>query len=97
VDSSSLPGVGAEVEQDDAASISPSLSSNSDFAAHDDERQDEVGLLSPGTSNANLAVPPGLVVTSGAVSLSSRSRTGSSQRIVPLFDRVHLCLSSNRE
>ena len=78
MDSGSLPGVGAEVEQDDAASVSPSLSSNSDFAAHDDKRQDEVGLLNPGTSNANLAVPPGLVVTSGAASLSSRSRTGYS-------------------
>ena len=92
VDSGSLPGVGAELVQDDAASVSSSSSSSSDFAAHDDERQDEVGLLSPGTINVNLAVPPGLVVTSegggggggggggesGAASLSSRSRTGSS-------------------
>ena len=57
-----------------------------DFAANDeDERQDEVGLLGPGTSNANLTVPV-LVVTSGgggesgavSPSSSSRSRTGSS-------------------
>ena len=90
VDSGSLPDVGAELMQDDAASISSSSSSSSsnDFAAHDNERQDEAGLLSPGTSNANLAVP-GSVDTSGeggggggAASLSlssrSRSRTGSS-------------------
>ena len=86
-DSGSLPGVGAELVQDDAASVSSSYSSG--FSANDDERQDEVGLLSPGTSNANLAVP-GLVITSegggggqsGTASLSlsssSRSRTGSS-------------------
>ena len=86
-DSGSLPGVGAELVQDDAASVSSS-SYSSDFSANDDERQDEVGLLSPGTSNANLAIP-GLVITSeegggggqsgtASLSLSSRSRTGSS-------------------
>ena len=81
MDSDSLPDVGAELGQDDAANIS----SSSDFAVHDDdERQDEAGLLSPGTNNANLAVP-GLVVTSRgggesgpaslSLSLSSRSRS----------------------
>ena len=87
MDSGSLSDVGAELVQDDAASVSSS-SSSSDFAANDDERQDEVGLLSPGTSNANLAVP-GLIVTSGgggesgpasSSSSRSRSRIGSSTR-----------------
>jgi len=78
--SGSLPGVGAELVQDDAESVSSS--SNSDFVVNDDEQQDEVGLLSPGASNTHLAVPgsEGGGGESGSASLSSRSRsrTGSS-------------------
>lgn len=71
-DSGILPGVttvGAELMHDDAESIA-----SSDFAS--DERQDEVGLLSPGASHTNLEVP----AAGGPGSASSRSRTGSSAR-----------------
>ncbi|KAF9447132.1 hypothetical protein P691DRAFT_632599, partial [Macrolepiota fuliginosa MF-IS2] len=72
-DSGILPGVmtvGAELMQDDAESV---MSSDSAI----DEQQDEVGLLSPGASHTNLAVPS---AGSGPGSASSRSRTGSSAR-----------------
>ncbi|KAJ3566611.1 hypothetical protein NP233_g6893 [Leucocoprinus birnbaumii] len=88
-DSGILPGVttlGEELELDDALSVRSATSSSTSSTSSseeggDGERQDEVGLLSPGASRTNL---PGQ-----APSTTSRSRTGSSARSVRSQNSIH--------